>query len=349
MVAPTPLTNIQVIPNFVNRPVFIIGSPRSGTSVLTWCLGQHSNILVQEESNWLGRFSVDVEAAYRAGTDRGERTQLSALGVRREVFLASFGKAINEIILGHRAELKRTAEKRARDSGDSSREIPEFKYERSESDPKQRWVDGTPEYSFYVCGLRKLFPEAVFIHVVRDPATVVRSILHFSRAGGRILAKTEEEAYAYWLRRVRACVLAERAYGSDVVRRVRHADLVARPEMTIRALLEFLHEPYEVACLEPLRLRINSSNVPADFEVTHRAGNKKVIEEALAVEDELLNGEQAVTPSPAAERELETEFQRQVQYKQTIRDDHARALAYIAKLEEKVKRLTEQAVARKPR
>ena len=165
----------------------------------------------------------------------------------------------------------------------------------------------------------------------------------------RALAKTEDEAYAYWLRRVRACVLAERAYGSNVVRRVFHADLVARPQVTMRALLDFLREPYEAACLEPLRLRINSSNVPADFEATHPADNEKVIEEALAVENELVNGEQIIAPSPAAEQELETEFQRQVQYKRTIRDDQADALKYIAKLEEKVKRLTEQAVESKPR
>jgi hypothetical protein len=41
----------------LNKPIFIVGAPRSGTSILAWCLGQHPNILPQEESNWLGAFS----------------------------------------------------------------------------------------------------------------------------------------------------------------------------------------------------------------------------------------------------------------------------------------------------
>jgi Sulfotransferase family len=323
----------------MNKPVFIIGSPRSGTSILTWCLGQHSNILVQEESNWLGRFSIDVEAAYRAGTQRGERTQLSALGVRREVFFATFGQAINELVLSHRAELTKTARERALTTGDHSPEVPEFQYERSASDPKKRWVDGTPEYSFYVCGLRKLFPEALFIHIVRNAAAVVRSILHFERAGGRGLVTSEEDGYAYWLRRVNACALAERAYGPGVVHRVRHADLVAQPEVIMRGLLEFLHEPYEVACLDPLRLRINSSDVPVDFEARHPATNRKVIAAALALESELIDGEPPVSASSVAASELEAEFENQVRHVQNVSDYHTRAVNRIAQLEKEMEKL----------
>ena len=42
----------------------------------------------------------------------------------------------------------------------------------------------------------------------------------------------EEEAYRYWIRTVSACLMAERAYGPNVVHRVRYADLIDRPEST---------------------------------------------------------------------------------------------------------------------
>src|SRR5258707_13348198 len=42
----------------LNKPILIVGAPRSGTSILAWCLGQHPNILPQEESNWLGPFHI---------------------------------------------------------------------------------------------------------------------------------------------------------------------------------------------------------------------------------------------------------------------------------------------------
>ena len=107
-----------------------------------------------------------------------------------------------------------------------------------------RWVDGTPEYSFHICGLRKLFPDASFIHIVRDVESVVRSMLNFHRATGIHLVPNGEEAYRYWLRTVNACLSAERAYGPNVVRRVRYADLIDSPESTMRSLLAFLEEPY---------------------------------------------------------------------------------------------------------
>src|SRR6266851_5942678 len=99
----------------INKPIFIVGSPRSGTSILSWCLGQHPNILVQEESNWLGRFAIDVAMAYERGTLRGELAQLSALDVQREEFFAIFGSSINKLILNHRKdlELKRLRNHRA--------------------------------------------------------------------------------------------------------------------------------------------------------------------------------------------------------------------------------------------
>src|SRR5207249_10868777 len=135
-----------------------------------------------------------------------------------------------------------------------------------QSDSKSRWVDGTPEYSLHICGLRKLFPGALFIHIVRDVDSVVRSLLNFDRLGEGSLVANEQEAYNYWLRTVSSCLLAERAYGPRVVLRLRHSDLVNEPEAAFRSLLNFLGEPYTPECLEPLAQRINSSNVPADFD-----------------------------------------------------------------------------------
>ena len=125
--------------------------------------------------------------------------------------------------------------------------------------PKARWVDGTPEYSLHICGLRKLFPHALFIHLFRDVRAVVRSMINFHRATGIHLVANEEEAYRYWIRTVSACLMAERAYGPNVVHRIRYADLIDNPESTMRSLLEFLGEPYTARCLEPLS---NGSTVP---------------------------------------------------------------------------------------
>src|SRR5437764_6128158 len=90
-----------------NNPIFVVGSPRSGTSILTWCLGQHPNMLVIPESAWMGDFAIDLAIRYQIGTARGNRSVLSAMDIEREEFFARFGQSINDLILNHRKDLER--------------------------------------------------------------------------------------------------------------------------------------------------------------------------------------------------------------------------------------------------
>ncbi len=281
----------------INKPVFVVGSPRSGTSILTWCLGQHPNMFPVPESNWMGDFAVSVAIGHRIGAARGERSILSAMEIRENELFATVGQSINELILRHRKDLERKRQATIKDS-----------------EPKGRWVDGTPEYSHHICGLRRLFPDALFVHICRDVRAVVRSMLNFHRVAGIQLVPNEEKAYKYWLRTVSACIKAEKAYGPGVVYRVRYADLISNPESTMRSLLDFLQEPYTAKCLEPLGQRINSSNVPDDFIADDPATDPTLVEQATRISAELETKPQSSEPSPGAAEALETEFQQRTQY-----------------------------------
>ena len=325
-----------------NSPIFIVGSPRSGTSILTWCLGQHSNIFVQEESNWIGSFALQIEIAYGEGTARGERSQLSALGVERADFFRAFGRSINDLILDHRERMETNIRARIARTTTDKTESSAFKISRTTSDQKARWVDGTPEYSFYIHPLHKIFPEARFIHVVRDVRSVVRSMMNFQRTGGPALVENEEQAFDYWLRTVRASFLAERAYGSDVVCRVRHADLIAEPKQSIEKLLAFLSEDFQPSCLEPLRERINSSNVPDDFDSSDPRTSPKVITAAERLSVEITENPPPLTPDPAAEEELEVAFQKRVRHLAALESNDKKARQRIAELEKEIDSLKAQ-------
>lgn len=321
-----------------NKPIFVVGSPRSGTSILTWCLGQHSNIFVQEESDWIGPFVYQLDLAYRRGSARGERSQLSALGVRREEFFAHFGKGITDLILDHRQTLKERLIAKRSHSPPAERPTPKpgFQINRSERDPKGRWVDGTPEYSLYIHPLRLLFPEARFIHLVREVSAVVRSMLNFERTGGPALVASEQHAYEYWLRTVHACFKAEQAYGSEIVCRIRHSDLISEPEMTMKSLLTFLEEPFEPACLEPLRARINSSEVPPDFDPSDPRTNLETIDEAERLNAELMLEPSPVNPDPAIVAQMEASFQERSNYLANLEPEIAKCWQEIAKLRAKL-------------
>jgi hypothetical protein len=300
----------------INKPIFVLGSPRSGTSILAWCLGHHPNLFPVPESNWMGDFAVNVAVAHQIGSARGDYSILSAMDIRDDEFFAAFGRGINELVVGHRRDLEINREN---SNSPSKVNLRWLEATSMAAGPKARWVDGTPEYSLHICGLRKLFPEARFVHVFRDVDAVVRSMVNFHRATGIQLVANEEDAYKYWLRTVRACLKAEQAYGPHVVYRLRYTTLVENPEPALRSLLDFLGEPYSAKCLEPLSQRINSSNVPPDFRSGDPATDPAIVEEARRLSAEIQENPQATEHSPAAADELEAEFGARVKHIATFR------------------------------
>ena len=276
----------------------------------------------------MGDFAIDLAVRYQIGSSRGDRSVLSAMDIQCEEFFSTFGQNINALILRHRIDLEK-----------KRWELPVGPNAPPEDlvspiiNQKARWVDATPEYSFHVCGLRKLFPKALFIHIVRDVTSVVRSMLNFHRVGGGSLVANEQEAYNYWFRAVSSCLLAERAYGSRVVFRLRYSDFVDTPEFALRSLLNFLGEPYAAECLSPLTKRINSSNVPADFKIGDPGTDAAVVERATRLWAELVEAPQPSEASPAAVKELETAFAERVQHVANADSEYCRALQIITALE----------------
>src|SRR5438874_6905513 len=125
-----------------NRPIFVVGSPRSGTSILTWCLGQHPNIIALEESAGIGDLAVALAICYQTRTALGNRSLFGAMDVEGKEFFAAFGQTINALILRHSVDLERKRWERAAAPNTPSLD---FMTEQSADIPKARWVDGTPE------------------------------------------------------------------------------------------------------------------------------------------------------------------------------------------------------------
>lgn len=306
------------------RPIFIIGAPRSGTSILTWCLGQHANILPLEETSWIGHLSRELFTCWRLGSSNGVFGHLGSLGWQREDFLEKFGAKIDEIIFESKLDRIRFGRKHsvlasgnaATDDTDRlspaelmlrvvravARDGSPFAVIRSVDDPKTRWVDGTPENTFFTHGLRALFPEARFIHLLRNPNSVARSLMNFSSVGATASDMPEDRAYAEWQRFVSHAQLAEQAFGANHVLRVLYEELVVEPEKHLRRMLEWLGERYEAACLLPLGQKINSSRKGHELQggTVEQESAEELYRRVLAF--------RIGKPSPAAARLLAKQF-----------------------------------------
>jgi hypothetical protein len=323
--------------NEVNRPVFVVGSPRSGTSVLTWCLAQHPNMFAVDESTGMGELALALAVCYETKMGIGPDSIWNMLNVPKEEFFSAFGHTINDLIQRHKIDLER----RHWEETFTPHTPPHVFVEQTAANlNRTRWIDGTPAYSFYICGLRKLFPGALFIHLVRDVTSVVRSMLNFHRVAEASLVRDEQEAYDLWFRSVSECLLAERACGPNVVFRLRYKNLVNQPEASLKILFNFLGEPYAPECLIPLQKKINSSKVPTDFKLGQPGTDPAVIERAMKLYAEIETGPQPSEVSKVAIDEMEDTFNAQTNHRGTLRDKYANTKARAQRLTDEVKRKT---------
>jgi hypothetical protein len=265
------------------QPIFVIGSYRSATSLMGWVLGQHTNIFPLEETHYIYKMSSDAAAQYDLGTKGLARSFLLSANISRRSYCIAAGVSCNDLILKSRGNIVANAAL-PQHAADAS-EFVKF----STSPDKKRWLDATPENAHFVYSLLRMFPNAKFIHVLRNPKLVASSLMNFSGVGANDYE--EENAYNTWIRLVTACQLAEKAFGSDVVKRIYYDDIVANPEQVVRECLEFVGEDYQADCLGPFSVKVNSSKHkrPMDISIEGNINDSKpYIRKAFSLYQQLL-------------------------------------------------------------
>jgi len=214
-----------------SAPIFVIGCPRSGTSVLSHSLARHSQTWLGPESNFIAPLLSDAERSYEMGTKRGPDHWLSGMKVSFEEYLRHIGIGLNALYTD-RAEGK-------------------------------RWIDQTPEYTLSLPTIGAAFPEAVFVNMLRDGHEVVHSMVN---SGFPVAwARDFRLACETWVRFVTSAL----DYQSDHPERVLnvlHHEMVAEPEAGFRRVLQFLRLPWEPVVTDMFARgdRINSSFKGAD-------------------------------------------------------------------------------------
>lgn len=211
------------------RPVFILGVPRSGTTLLRTLLDSHPGIACGPESPWIAGSYGDLTSfkdLYQSlATDkRGPVRNLT--GVQEQDVALALGKAINEIFTAH-----------ARARG------------------KELWVEKTPNHALDIPLLHAMFPRAKYLHLVRDGRDVACSTYNGRKQWGmlpdvdgpmEITRLNALERWARWEKLIADCG----AEYSFTMHGLRYEDLIAEPERELRAILEFLGQEYHPGMLD---------------------------------------------------------------------------------------------------
>lgn len=292
------------------RPIFIIGAPRSGTSITTWALGQHPNIQPMPETAWIASLGIGAFLSHGKGSERGRFSHLSNVDFPLPPFMTRVGEAIDAIV--HDVFAERRERFYGPDAGESAWRLPEkqtdvpMQIQRSGSDPKQRWIDGTPLNTFYLWALSEMFPDARFVHNLRRPDEVATSLEAFDRVGAEPQAL--DEGLGTWISHTENAWYGERAFGRERAFRLDFKRIADEPEALFREACAFLGEEYSPDCLIPLRKKLNSSQVD-----DRREANLRMLQEnatfqlAQALYDSVV-AQPAALPEPFALDVLKQRF-----------------------------------------
>jgi hypothetical protein len=229
------------------QPIFLLGCPRSGTTLLRVMLNAHPRIALPPENRfvapvWFGRHRFSPPGSDRAArrmaralTKRGRGS--SHLGISRDSLVADFERTRPESVP---AALDQVFAAYAHSHG------------------KARWGDKRPAYYTLVDELHTMFPDAKFVHLVRDGRGCVASLKRppFSYSSTR--------AVATWLNSMYAGRRALRRLGPERMLELRYEDLTTRTEATLRRLCDFVGEDFDEAMLHPEA--VVETYVPAHFE-----------------------------------------------------------------------------------
>ena len=108
-----------------------------------------------------------------------------------------------------------------------------------------RWGDKTPVNTLYMSEIRKLFPRALFIHMLRDGRDVVCSLLSIDPP----LCSGLREAARRWVVFVRMAMLFGDRYPNQYLE-VRYEELVTAPKRQLERICRFLDIDLQKSMLE---------------------------------------------------------------------------------------------------
>ncbi len=211
----------------VESPIFIVGHPRSGTTLLRFLLSSHPRIHIPDETGFIpfliqeGQIETDLSLAQvkRIVERIGQLNHLWR-GMVKDV------PAFYDTLCEPRLQYLLDAFYR--------QQIAEY--------GATRWGDKTPVYVRYISTLDRIFPSAQFVHVIRDGRDAALSAQE--KWPDRRLYMDTYYLLRNWVKNVESGQTASSYLGPSRYLEVRYERMVQEPQSTLEEVCAFLDESF---------------------------------------------------------------------------------------------------------
>lgn len=209
-------------------PVFVLGSPRSGTTLLYDMLLSAGKFAV-----YLAESNVFNLLAPRFG-------DLAVPRNRQNLLTAWLNSKLFRATGLDSKEIEKKVLDSCRNPGDFLRTVMD---EVSRSQGMQRWAENTPEGLLHMPAIKLFIPDALFIHSIRDGRDVAMSLskVRYVRPFPWEKHQSLIGAGLYWEWMVQHCRKYGAAMGNDYME-VHFEDLIEHPQNTLDRIGQFIDQ-----------------------------------------------------------------------------------------------------------
>lgn len=218
--------------NARRAPFFVLGAPRSGTSLLSRMLNSHPAVAVPDETKIFETF-VPLMPLY------GDLRQPARLIRLVEDVLRWRWMRRLPHLPATEAVLNRVA------SPDLGGVFAALLGLWAENQGKQCWGEKSPNHLYYWPDIEAAFPEASLIHIVRDGRDVAMSLIK-APFGPKTMAMAAER----WVGFVEMIRAIGRRLGPGRYVEICYEQLLAQPQETITRVLELIGQPFDPAVMQ---------------------------------------------------------------------------------------------------
>ena len=200
---------------------FVVSVPRSGSTLLRLMLDAHPELAIPSETHFIPKISSFTKIK------RNNKKKFYNTLINNQHWPDFHIK--NELFLEEIKKIKKFT---------YSEGLRTFYTIYAKKHNKKRWGDKTPPYSAHIIDIKKLLPEAYFIHLIRDGRDVALSLKDkWFGPGNKI-----DELANNWVYRIRETRRQAQHLTNYI--EIRFEDLITEPENTLKKICNFIKLPY---------------------------------------------------------------------------------------------------------